>query len=324
MRAGARAGALLTISALAILGAVPTVARAGAATVTETFATPGTHLFTVPAGVTELTVLVDGAAGGAGFENAAPAGLGGRTVSVIEVVPGEVLQINVAAQGGAAPAVDVGGTGGSGGASGDASGGTGGASPAQGGAGAGGGGGGSSDVRASPYALSDRLLAAGGGGGAGGGLDTGGEGPFDGQAGGDGGGTAGVDGEGASICGAPPPPTEGGGGATQSGPGIGCGAADDGELGLGGDGLTSLNTGAGQGGGGGGGGLYGGGGGFTNDSPGGGGGGGGSGLCTGTCETFAAGVQAGDGVVTITYVLPPDPPAPTPLVPLVVEPRFTG
>lgn len=108
------------------------------------------EVFTVPTGVTTLTVVLNGAQGGGGST-----GLGGRATASLTVTPGQSLTLRVGGKG------DDNGPGGYNG----------------GGAGAGvdaGGGGGASDIRMNGDALSNRVLVAGGGGG-GNGAGAGGE-----------------------------------------------------------------------------------------------------------------------------------------------------
>ncbi|WP_052434335.1 Ig-like domain-containing protein [Streptacidiphilus melanogenes] len=125
---------------------------------------PGTALFTVPAGVSEVTFALDGAHGGHGAGVGGGSGnfgaVGGRVVTSIGVTPGQVLQINVGGVGGL---ITGGFNGGGVGADGidDSSG-------AAGGTGGSGGGGGASDVRTAPYTVNDRIIVAAGGGGGGG------------------------------------------------------------------------------------------------------------------------------------------------------------
>jgi len=130
--------------------------------------------YTVPAGVTQITVLLSGAQDGSGSKGNA-GGLGGQATATIAVTPGETLQVNVGGQGG-----DGNGGGGSAGFNGGGVGTTGDQS--------GGGGGGASDIRRSPFALDDRLIVAGGGGGGGlfGGCGGGGKVGSDGSDGGGG------------------------------------------------------------------------------------------------------------------------------------------
>ena len=120
--------------------------------------------YTVPAGVTSLSVDLAGGSGGNSYENG---GRGGLVQATLAVVPGQVLTIYVGQAG-------QGGAGGyNGGGSDDEY---------------GGGGGGASDVRTGAAGLADRVLVAGGGGGGG-----------VGGAGGDGGGISGQNGYGDSY-----------------------------------------------------------------------------------------------------------------------------
>ena len=275
MRGARRALLALCISLAASL-ALPAAATA----VTQTFSFTGTsQTFTVPTGVTQITVEVLGAQGGLAQDGTA-GGLGGRGTATIAVTPGEVLQVNVGGQGGTGnPAA--------GGFNGGGAGGTG--SSANSG---GGGGGGASDVRRGGTGLAARIVIAGGGGGGG---------NIQGQcAGGSGGGTAGGDG---SPCSG----TQQGRGGTQiaggAGGTVGEGGGNPGVTGTGGDGGDS---GPGHSGGGGGGGLFGGGGGAGGIQSvfDGGGGGGGSGF-TPDGSGMTNGVRAGNGQVAITYTVTP-------------------
>jgi hypothetical protein len=234
-----------------------------------TYNIPGTYLYTVPAGVPELTVNAFGAEGGINGEGG-NGGPGGEADATISVTAGETLQITVGAQG---------------------SGNTGGGYYYNGG------GGGASDVRSGSCAttltcaLTSRIIVAGGGGGAG---------AFNypdptGVAGGAGGGING--GAGTGLSG------EGGGGGSSSGGGgggIGSGGLNGaaGTLGYGGAGAgTSVNQG-----GNGGDGYYGGGGGGGWSGLGG-SGGGGSGYITPSAlvASLTAGVQSGNGEVVIGF-----------------------
>lgn len=103
------------------------------------YTTSGQHSFTVPSGVSEITIEAYGAAG---------SGLGGKATGTLSVSPGEVYDVYVGGAGGTA--------GGSGGVNGGGS--AGGSDATDGGGG--------SDFRPSGGALADRLLVAGGGGGA--------------------------------------------------------------------------------------------------------------------------------------------------------------
>lgn len=239
--------------------------------------TGAVQTYTVPCGVTSITVDVAGGQGGTA-SGYGTGGYGGRAQGTISVTAGQVLYIYVG-QAAATIGCSTTGTGGSNSGGG-----------AQGGNGSAGGcigaaGGGSSDIRtvagSTTTALNSRLIVAGGGGG--GSWDCGS------GYGGAGGGTTGS--AGTSACGAsstyagqPGTPSAGGAGAS-SGPG---GA---GSFGVGGTGTSGWY------GGGGGGGWYGGGGGYQ------GGGGGGSSYISGTGVTSAStttGYQSGNGYVVIT------------------------
>lgn len=67
---------------------------------TQTFSTAGAHTFTVPAGVFSITVEAWGAGGGGGFSSGNKAaggggGGGGYTRRIVNVSPGEIININV-------------------------------------------------------------------------------------------------------------------------------------------------------------------------------------------------------------------------------------
>jgi len=244
--------------------------------------TGASQTYTVPAGLTKLTIEAYGAQGGTGCTPSAAAGLGGYARETINVTPGETLQINVGGQGGngACSGTTAGGTGGFGG------GGTGGTNGSNGSASSGGGGGGgASDVRQAGTALSNRVLVAGGGGGGGSSSSS--------ATGGGGGDTSGAAGGGG-----------GGGGGTQSAGGA-AGGNDSTAGGTptqdkGGTGGSRSALGGISGGGGGGGGYYGGGGGGDNTgSIGGGGGGSGYVLPTATNGTMQTGQRSGNGLVNI-------------------------
>lgn len=229
--------------------------------------------YTVPTGVTSLTVDVMGARGG--NNSTYLGGLGGRVQGVIAVSPGQVLEINVGGFGlTSITATALGGWNG------------GGNIVHHTGSGIAGTGGGASDIRFSPFAVADRVVIAGGGGG--GAYQTNG---------GHGGGLTAQDG-------VPYPtfPTSGGKAGNQvSGGAAGVSASfcsgwnSPGVLFQGGTG-----DGDGAGGGGGGGGYYGGGGGCF-------GGGGGGSSFTSTITTsviHTQGFQNGNGQVIITANLP--------------------
>ena len=253
-------------------------ASASAATATASFSSPGSHSFTVPAGVTSLTLTATGAAGGSSAAQTASGGQGASVTATVAVPPGEQLAVTVGAPGG-------GGAGGTGG------GGSGGAA-----ANGGSGGGGASVVGvASPASGSPSLLVvAGGGGGAGGGageLGAGGNAGSPGSAGSPG---VGGGGPGASSAG-------GGGGAAGFG---GAAGGTAGSFGLGGAG----GSGGPVGGGGGGGGYYGGGGGGGggNGTVGGGGGGGSSFVAADATVVSGPAPTSAAAQVTIAYAAQQD------------------
>jgi hypothetical protein len=274
-----------------------------AATRSKTFNYTGKgQRFIVAAGVTQVTVDADGAAGGSATYSPV-GGLGGRVYAVVPVQPNEPLYVRV---GGTANGTNGGYNGGGNGEF------------IQSYDGGSGGGGGASDVREGGTSLSDRIVVAGGGAGSGyhgysndggsggpGGTRTGGKG-IKGQYG-----EAGSGGNGGA-------PNHGGKGGKR---GDGCDyqhcnlhgqAGQRGAFGIGGDGggNSCPSCFPGGGGGGGGGGWYGGGGGgsgvsSTTDTGAGGGGGGGSSYA----EPSAIGVRmyrgwkdaSGNGVVTIRW-----------------------
>jgi hypothetical protein len=274
--------------------------------------------FVVPAGVTQLSIVVTGAAGGSVPSPGAAGGSAGTITGTLNVTPGQTLYIEVGGTGGAG-----GSTIGLGGFNGGGTGGT--YSPGPGINLNGGGGGGATDIRTVPRAqgatsLNSRIViaAAGGGGGAGNSNGIGGTG-------GAGGNVfptvSGAPGTGGGACqgggGSPPPGANGGNGGVNGGPGCNAAAASgvNGGLGTGGQGGVGLGSNAGAGGGGGGAGWYGGGGGAGGGSTscicGGAGGGGGPGVSmlpnsgNQASATGAAGVQ-------LTYTLPPGSPPPPP------------
>lgn len=283
-------------------------------------------VFRVPAGVVNLTVSARGGSGGpgdadqssdctdgalslprAGTVSGAPGGLGGIAGAVLNVEPGQVLDLFVGGMGASANGI----TGGSGGLHGGAPGGTVRLDPSTdvcdpfnqfGGGGGGGGGGSFVMAHGTLPQVAVPLLAAGGGGGGGGTY-----GGVPGGSGGAGGGAAGDDGTGGVNRGL--------GGTTRGG--LGGPGADDGDRGSGGLGAPTLSApGAG---GGGGGGFFGGGGGGSSvpaESLAGpadlqvtsGGGGGGSGFVAGSGPgvrlsraTIGAGSVSGPGEIAISY-----------------------
>lgn len=251
--------------------------------------------FTVPAGITSITMTALGGGGGNGCVCGATGtvlgGGGGLNSATFAVAPGDVVSIRTGGKGG------DGSTGGAGGTAGFNGGGIGGAAgsnqPGSSG-GSGGGGGGETSV----HINSTTVMVAGGGGG-GGALCT--------YATGSGGGGAdSYIGYAGTACNG----TAAGQGATPTAGGTSGGypnAGTSGQLGAGGAGGNGgcCNTKNG-GGGGGGGGIYGGGGGAggqsgTNAGGAGGGGGSGSVLVTATNQYGGAGSNAENGLVLIVW-----------------------
>jgi Glycine rich protein len=225
-------------------------ALASGATTTFSY-TGGEQTYTVPVGVSLLSVTAIGAAGGGPTECCLAAGRGAIVTGTVAVSPGETLYVEV----GGAGAQSVGGFNG------------GGDSPIRNGLSAFGGGG-ASDLRTvsrpDSGSLASRLIVAAGGGGS----------AFPAAGGGDAGAPGGSS-PGSSVGGGAGTQTAGGaGGCNQLL--IGCGA--DGALGIGGIGGSSGDGEQTREGAGGGGGLYGGGGGAGAFDGGVGGGGGGSSL----------------------------------------------
>ena len=280
----ASAAALAVAAVAAPAGASPlspgaTHVKFGTVTATY-FYNAAQQTFTVPAGVTAVTISAIGAAGES--VGTGDGGFGASVFSTVGVIPGQTLY------------VEVGGTGAVGGFNGGAA-----------GAGLAGDGGGASDVRTISRTLAgtlaSRLVVAGGGGGAG----------LDGScatSAGDGG-DAGIIGADGADCttvgsrgrgGGPGTDIAGGsGGAGGSGAATGS-TATGGTLGDGGPGAAVGTGGTGGAGGGGGGGVFGGGGGggggFTTPHTGGGGGGGG-GSSLGTFVSLTSATAS----VTISY-----------------------
>jgi hypothetical protein len=332
------AGVAAVAALLAVL--VPVTAQAGGGggggggTQTRTFALqPEPHLWTVPAHTFEATFEVSGAQGGqpSAFQgpggSATDYGLGGRVTATIAVTPGEVLQVNVGGLGGGGFITRSQPTGGFNG------GGDGGTYPhpnIEDALAWGPGGGGASDVRradlAGDYDLDDRILVGGGGGGnayttvifsgvyyglgGGGGGQNGTDGLGGGHSGCNENGPTGVpNGTGAfgGQAGVVAGPGGGGGGGS-----VGGGGGTGGTLGQGGDGgsqgVCVYNQPAV--GGGGGGGYYGGGGGGGSSAFNGSGGGGGGSNFGPTGSIFESDVQAGNGLVRVTWT--PQPPSDLP------------
>lgn len=263
----------------AILGAALASLAVVSAARAETFAYTGAvQQYTVPTGVTQLSVtVVVGGSGGLGF-NTRCTNRASQVTGVLPVTPGQVLDVYVGGAGGAADFRIAGRGGFNGGGDGAPS---------------GGGGGGGSDIRTEGAGFPDRLVVAGGSGGSGwdvcggeGGLNpsNGADSPLVGRGGfGGGAGTA----------------TAGGNGGA-AGP-TGC-RGTDGSLGLGGTGASSLCFASSAGAGGGAGGLYGGGSGGRSDLLSGGGGGAGSSFAGGgaTNVVISTAAARGDGQVVIT------------------------
>ncbi len=295
----------------------PAVLSQDGTTCTATFTGPQTY--TVPAGVTSLSIAVDGGAGGfdanADVDGTVP-GMGGEETGSLPVKPDQTLSLVVGGQGGTGGdpvggvPTGLGGLGGGGNGSPNT--------------GAGGGGGGSF-VFDSTGTL---LLAAGGGGGSG-------NNSFDGTSGGNGGNGGGVTGALPGTAGIDPIPgsdpglvaaggaaagTSGGaggadgtlgcsGGVVQPTPsggtpaGAGSGpASGPSSLGLGGNASAPSTTVCkGTGGGGGGGGYFGGGGGGSASVAGGGGGGGSGFVATSVVNPVSAVAQTYNGQITISF-----------------------
>lgn len=256
----------LTATQLAVLSTA-----ADAVTSSTTFSYTGSaQSFTVPQGVSALTLDASGAQGGSG-NSSASGGRGARVTTTVVVSPGQVLTVYVGGQGGSV-----------GGAAGFNGGGAAGTSA--------GAGGGASDVRLGATKLV--VAAGGGGGGANGTVGAGGHGGApNGSPGGSGTGTN--DGRG------------GGGGTPAAGGAGGVGPAGTGSPGTPGAGGAGAADGAGRGGGGGGGGFNGGGGGgAAGIGASGGGGGGGASYAAGSPTSYFSGVQSGSGRVVVSYTVP--------------------
>lgn len=286
-RTGVRFGLLLALVCAAVspglggtAGAAGVCATASGSTTCTFDYTGAAQTWTVPDGVTQVTLDVFGAQGG---NNSSPGGQGGRATATLTVTPGETLTLMV---GGQAQSPFSGGSA-NGGFNGGGNGGAPFNLPA---VYYGSGGGGASDVRIGGTGLAQRVIVAGGGGGAA--NVSGPDGP---AVGGGGGGLSGGTGNSAYLLYAP----SGGAGGNQDG------TSGSGQLGTGSNGANSTsNVFNGVGAGGGGGGYYGGAGG----SPGTGGGGGSGFGPTGT--VFQTGVRTGNGQILLTYT-PPDSTPPT-------------
>jgi Bacterial Ig-like domain (group 3) len=279
---------LALVIALPLALGVARGARPASAAISQTFTYTGAvQTFTVPAGVTSITITALGAGGARG--STAAGGTGAGQTGTFAVTGGVSLNVIVGGSG-----VFAGGGGGGGGGSfvyvtGAASpliaAGGGGGGAAIGGGAAGGNGSNSSSGDTGGGALAG---AGGSGGSGGGGSDFGG-------AGGGGGGYSGHGGDGGG------PVAGGGGGRSVSNGAAGGGGAvccNGGDGGFGGGGGSGFG---GGGGGGGGGGFSGGGGGGGGDP---GSGGGGGSFNSGTNPSSTAGSGSGqNGQVTITYTV---------------------
>ncbi|MER7468655.1 Ig-like domain-containing protein [Streptomyces sp. NPDC097981] len=274
-----------------------------------TFAYTGAaDTFTVPAGVTQVSVDARGASGGAAAGDTNPGGVGGaggEVVATVAVTPGQTLQVNVGGVGGVGTEGAPGGGGFNGGA-------TGGSSDFV----YGGGGGGASDVRSGAFDLLSRVVTAAGGGGGGATAElAGGAGGAGGQSGANGtNGTGGPNTTGGGGGGGATPTTPGTGGTAGTGADNTGGNGAPGVFGSGGPGGSGQSDSPGSGitaGGGGGGGVFGGGGGggggITNTEFSGAGGGGGGSSAGPVGSTFTTGANTGNGQVIITYTLPTTP-----------------
>lgn len=255
---------------------------------TVTFSyTGGPQSWTVPAGVTSITVDAKGAGGGNG--NAMPGANGGRVQATLQVTPGSTLYFYVGGKGtdGQGASVDQASPGGF-------NGGGNGGFDNSGQVENGGGGGGASDIRSAGNTLSDRLIVAGGGGG-------GAAGFFSlNNPSGAGGGLVGQSAANYSNL------AIGGGGGSQvaGGSAFAGRGATPGALGIGGNGSTNQNA---WGSAGGGGGYYGGGGGSgvldhsAGYSAGGGGGSSYTDPALASAVVHTQGYQSGNGEIIITY-----------------------
>ncbi len=251
---------------------------------TSTYTTAGgPYVYTVPAGVTGLTVTLKGAMGGQNSDEVDyddSAGKGGCVTANIAVTPGQLLYVYVGGCGGdgsdlagGAPGINGGGAGGN--FTGTVS---------------GGGGGGASDIRLTP-SIVDRIVIAGGGGGAG--IYCGGQA----DKGGAGGGDALVFYGGQPGAGCSPYSGGMGGVGGVGGAGGSCSGGCSGSPGNAGTGDTGGDAGSGSAGGGGGGGWGGGGGGQFSGGGGGGNYFGGAGV---TLLSNSRGCNYGCGSVSIT------------------------
>ena len=251
--------------------------------------------WTVPSGVSSLTIDAKGAGGGYGYSDPTYPGKGGRLQATFSATAGESLRIRVGGRGENSTQNPGGGAVGKY-VKGSAQGGFNGGGNASGTHYSAGGGGGATDIRRGGDNLSNRIAVAGGGGGQGAQR----RGSAGGGGNGHGGGTTGASGSNGGYNHA----TGGGGGTQSAGGARGTGNQNHGTAGSLGQG--GAGGGSGREGGGGGGGYYGGGGGGSSPSGGGGGGGGGSNyiLSGATSVTHTRGGGAtynAHGSLSITY-----------------------
>jgi hypothetical protein len=256
--------ALLACCGCGLLGA------SGALAETKSFTTKGCSTFTVPPGVSSVTVDAVGGAGQSGFGGGS-GGNGDEIKATLAVTGSQVLDVCVAFGGGAGGAT----------------------APPSVGQGGGNGGGASGVSRATDFSAPAVVAGGGGGGGEEGGFLVEGKPVF----------THGGNGGAATMEGQP---GEGGkGGAVNGGASSNASGPGEGGMGARGEGSSDFRSGAG---GGGGGGYIGGGGGSPLVNGGGGGGGaGGTDFCEGTgvsnCTT-TAGAGTSLGSVTLAYTPP--------------------
>ena len=251
--------------------------------------------WTVPSGVSSLTIDAKGAGGGYGYSDPTYPGKGGRLQATFSATAGESLRIRVGGRGENSTQNPGGGAAGKY-VRGSAQGGFNGGGNASGTHYSAGGGGGATDIRRGGDALSNRIAVAGGGGGQGAQR----RGSAGGGGNGHGGGTTGASGSNGGYNHA----TGGGGGTQSAGGARGTGNQNNGTAGSLGQG--GAGGGSGREGGGGGGGYYGGGGGGSSPSGGGGGGGGGSnyilsGASSVTHTRGGGGTYNAHGSLSITY-----------------------
>jgi hypothetical protein len=264
---------------LATLVTVAAWLAPGVAQATVFSYTGGEQSYTVPAGVSSLSITAVGAPGGGPQSGGLAAGRGARVSGIVNVAPGQVLYVEVGGSGGS-PAGGFNGGGDSGTRNGISV----------------SGGGGGSDVRTLPMSagvisLNSRLIVAAGGGGSG----------YPAAPGGDAG----------AAGGSAPNSSVGGGAGTQTAGGaggcdalqVGCGM--EGSLGVGGTGGSSGDGAQAREGAGGGGGLYGGGGGGGVQDGAVGGGGGGSSLVSPALGALSLASFTTAPIVEIAPVPPP-------------------